>query len=787
MPDIVYLNLHHSNRVDFGGLNSNYGIAIRMNESITKNDYLLNKKTMRKKLLISLFIAFTILSFGQQNDGIETKIDVLLAKMTLQEKIGQMNQLTGTGLSGDMVGQIKAGKVGSILNEIDVKTTNELQRIAIENTRLGIPLVFGRDVIHGFKTIFPIPLGQAATWNPQIAENGARISAIEATATGIRWTFAPMIDISRDPRWGRIAESCGEDPYLTSIMGAAMIKGFQGDKLSNPTSMAACAKHFTGYGASESGKDYNTTWIPERQLREVYLPPFKAAVEAGVASFMCSFNEINGVPSSGNEFINRQVLRKEWKYDGMLVSDWGSIEQMMMHGYSANLKDAAQQAITAGVDMDMMGYAYINHIEGLVKSGAVSEKLIDETVKNILRMKFRLGLFDNPYTKVQKNMPFYSQDAINKAKQAAIESVVLLKNENMLLPLTNNTKTVAVIGPLSDSPVDQLGTWVFDAESAQSVTPLKAIQNYVGSTVKVIAEKGLTYSRDTNPEGIAKAVTAAMQADVVLLFVGEEAILSGEAHCRADISLPGAQSELIAALKKTGKPIVMIVMAGRPLTIEKEVAATDAVLFALHGGTMAGPALADLIFGKAVPSGKLPVTIPRMVGQVPIYYAHKMGGRPAQNIILINEIPINASQTSLGNTSYHLDAGDSPLFPFGYGLSYSSFEYSDVKLSDQELSDGQTLKVSCNITNTGKFEAAEVAQLYVRDLIGSLTRPVRELKGFQKINLKAGETKTIDFTILPEQLAFWNADMVKRTEAGDFQVWISKDSQSGKAVTFKYK
>ncbi len=742
---------------------------------------------MYKKGVLFFAVALALMSCSKPKDSVEGKIDHLISQMTLQEKIGQMNQLTGLGLAEDMQDQIRTGKVGSILNETDAEIVNELQRIAVKESRLGIPLIFGRDVIHGFKTIFPIPLGQAASWNPKIAEDGARVAAQEATATGIRWTFAPMIDISRDPRWGRIAESCGEDPYLTSVMGEAMIKGFQGDKLSDPTSMASCAKHFAGYGASESGKDYNTTWIPETQLRDVYLLPFKAAVDAGAATFMCSFNDINGVPSSGNEWLNQQVLRKEWKFDGLLVSDWASIEQMIKHGVCANLQDAAQKALKAGVDMDMMGYAYIDNLEKLVKSGAIPEKQIDESVRNILRLKFRLGLFDNPYVKVQDSTVFYTPDALDKAKQAAIEGAVLLKNENDLLPLASTVKSVAVIGPMSDSPIDQLGTWVFDGEPNHSVTPLTAIQQAFGNQVKIIAEKGLTYSRDTNPEGIAKAVAAARKADVVLYFAGEEAILSGEAHCRADISLPGAQSELLTALKRTGKPIVTVIMAGRPLTIENEVKQSDALLFAFHGGTMAGPALADLIFGKAIPSGKLPVTFPRMVGQIPVYYAHKMTGRPASGIVMVDDIPVGAGQTSLGNTSYHLDAGDKPLFPFGFGLSYSTFKYSTIKLSKKEITEDEKLTAECTITNTGKYDAAEVAQLYVRDVVASLARPVRELKGFQKINLKAGETKTVKFEISSKELGFWHQDNTYSAEPGEFQVWISPDSQSGEAEKFSLK
>ncbi len=741
---------------------------------------------MKMQILLVL-IAAVFGSCTQQKDPTEKKIDNLISKMTLQEKIGQMNQLTGTGLSEDMKGQIRAGQVGSILNETDAQTVNKLQEIAVKESRLGIPLIFGRDVIHGFKTIFPIPLGQAATWNPQIVKEGAQVAAREASAAGIRWTFAPMIDVARDPRWGRIAESCGEDTYLTSVMGVAMVEDFQGDNLSNPSSVAACAKHFAGYGATESGKDYNTTWIPEVQLRDVYLLPFKAAADAGVASFMCSFNDINGVPSSENKHLNRDILRNEWKYKGLLVSDWGSIQQMVTHGVCTDLKDAASKAITSGVDMDMMGFAYNDHLKELVESGQISEKLIDGAVRNILRMKFRLGLFDNPYTKIQDKTPYYSEDALKKAEKAAEEGAVLLKNENELLPLTQKTKTIAVIGPLSDAPADQVGTWCFDAEPEHSVTPLTAIKNQYGSEYNIIAEKGLTYSRDKSGEGILKAVAAAKKSDVVLLFVGEEAVLSGEARCRADISLPGAQNELVTALKKTGKPLVMIVMAGRPLTIGQQVAEADAVLYAFHGGTMAGPALADLIFGKAVPSGKLPVTLPVMVGQIPVYYAHKMTGRPAKNITLIDDIPVGALQTSIGFTSYHLDAGDKPLFPFGYGLSYSTFSYSIPQISKNEITTNDSLIVRCNITNIGKYDAAEVAQFYVRDVVGSLARPVRELKGFDKIFLKAGETKMVEFTLKSDQLSFWHADMIKSAEPGEFQVWVSTDSQSGVPVSFTLK
>lgn len=740
---------------------------------------------IKSNFLALLLVLTVVLVFQQCKKApltTEERIEDLLSQMTIDEKIGQMHQLTGMGLTDDMKSQIKNGMVGSILNEVDVNIINELQRIAVEESRLKIPLIFGRDVIHGYKTIFPIPLGQAASWNPEIARVGARIAAHEAASVGIRWTFAPMVDVSRDPRWGRIAESCGEDPFLTSVMGAAMVKGFQGDKLSDAGSIAACAKHFAGYGASEAGKDYNTTWIPEMQLRDVYLPPFKAAVDAGAATFMCSFNDINGVPSSANKHLNVDILRNEWKFDGLLVSDWGSIEQIEDHGAAENLKEAAEKAINAGVDMDMMGFAYNYHLKELVESGKISEDLVDNAVRNILRIKFRLGLFENPYAKVSKNA-FYKPEALEAAKNAAIESAVLLKN-NSLLPINTKFKTIAVVGPLADAALEQFGTWSFDAEPAHAITPLTAIRETYGKEYKIIGEPGLTFSRDSNATGITKAVAAARKADVVLVFAGEEAILSGEAHCRADIDLPGLQNQLINELKKTGKPIVTVVMAGRPLTIEKQISQSDAVLFAFHGGTMAGPALADLIFGKAVPSGKLPVTFPRMVGQIPVYYAHKNTGRPASNIVTIDKIPVGVFQTSLGNTSFHLDAGDKPLYPFGFGLSYTTFEYSKVKLSASKMKKDGKIIAECTVKNTGSYDAKEVVQLYVRDVAASLARPVRELKGFEKISLKAGESKTVQFEISAGQIGFWNLENNYVTESGKFQVWMSKDSQSGDSESF---
>lgn len=738
---------------------------------------------MKIQFLVLITLITMIAACTNDKSNTEARIDDLISKMTLEEKIGQMNQLSGSGLSEKMKSQVKAGSAGTILNEIDPNVINELQRIAVEESRLGIPLIIARDVIHGYKTIFPIPLGQACSWNPEIIEQGARVAAKEATAVGIRWTFAPMIDIARDPRWGRIAESLGEDPFLTSVLGAAMVRGFQGDDLKNPTSLAACAKHFAGYGAAEAGKDYNTTWIPEPQLRDVYLPTFKAAVDAGAATFMCSFNDINGVPSSGNKHLNVDILRNEWGFDGVLVSDWASIEQMVAHGVCSNNKEAAELAANAGVDIDMMGFSYISHLADAVKEGKVSEKQIDNAARHILRLKMKLGLFDKPYTEIPKETINYNATSLEKARKAAIESIVLLKN-NQVLPIDKRYKTIAVIGPMSDASHDQLGTWAFDGEKERSITPLMAINQQFGKTFNIISEKGLAYSRDKNPKGVAKAVSAAQKADVILFFGGEESILSGEAHSRADISLPGAQTELLNALKNTGKPIVTIIMSGRPNTIEKEVKLSDAVLLAFHGGTMAGPALADLIFGNAVPSGKLPVTIPRMVGQIPIYYAHKNTGRPATELAFIDDIPVGAEQTSLGNTSYHLDAGNKPLFPFGFGLSYTEFSYSSVKLSNTNPEIKDTIVAECEVTNTGKYDGMEVVQLYIRDKVASLARPIRELKGFRKIHLNAGETQKVSFELSASQLGFWNLNNNYITEPGEFQVWISKDSQSGEPISF---
>ena len=737
-------------------------------------------------LLLLPFVSCTQVANKGSDAATEKKVESLLSRMTLEEKIGQMNQITSYGNIEDMSSLIKKGEVGSILNEVDPVRINALQRVAMEESRLGIPLLIARDVIHGFKTIFPIPLGQAASFNPQIAKDGARVAAIEASSVGIRWTFAPMIDIARDPRWGRIAEGCGEDTYLTSVMGAAMVEGFQGDSLNSPTSIAACPKHFVGYGAAEGGRDYNSTFIPERRLRNVYLPPFEAATKAGAATFMTSFNDNDGIPSTGNAFILKDVLRGEWGFDGLVVTDWASASEMISHGFAADSKEVAMKSVNAGVDMEMVSYTFVKELPALIKEGKVKESTIDEAVRNILRVKYRLGLFDAPYVDEKQPSVMYTPSHLKVAKQAAVESAILLKNDKEVLPLQESLKTVAVVGPMANAPYEQLGTWIFDGEKAHTQTPLNAIKEMVGDKVQVIYEPGLAYSREKNPAGVAKAAAAAARADVILAFVGDEAILSGEAHCLADLNLQGDQSALITALAKTGKPVVTIVMAGRPLTIGQEVEQSTAVLYSFHPGTMGGPALADLLWGKAVPSGKTPVTFPKMVGQIPVYYAHNKTGRPAtRNEVLLDDIAVEAGQTSLGCTSFYMDAGFDPLFPFGYGLSYTTFKYSNVKLSSASLKKDDVLTVTFDLENTGKYKGTEVAQLYIQDKVGSVTRPVKELKRFTRVTLKPGEKKNVSFELPVSELAFWNIDMVKVVEPGDFGLWVATDSQSGEEVFFK--
>lgn len=721
---------------------------------------------------------------------ISASVEALLERMTLAEKIGQMSQVeAGHGYAPDNLRErLRGGLIGSVINVVDVEVLNELQRIAVEESRLGIPLLIGRDVIHGFKTVLPIPLGQAATWNPALVEKGARMAAQEAAKSGVNWTFAPMIDISRDARWGRIAESYGECVLLTSELGAATVRGFQGEDLAANGCIAACAKHFAGYGAVESGRDYATTNIPDTKLRNVYFRPFEAAVNAGVSTLMTSFSDLNGVPATGNSYILDDVLRGEWSFDGFVVSDWDSIRQLSIHGLTETDRESAYEACIAGVDMEMAGDAYSVNLMDLVVGGDVSEAAIDTAVTRILRVKFELGLFDSPYTDPGTLPEYGSREALEVARETALQSCVLLKNDHGVLPLdAADLSSIAIIGPLADARYEQLGTWIFDGDEELSVTPLQAISGLVGDNVTLRYVRGMENSRGrVNPE-FDKAVDAARESEAVLLFLGEESILSGEAHSRADISLPGDQAELVRRIRATGKPVVAVILAGRPLTLSNIVDEVDAILYAWHPGCMGGPAIADLLFGHAAPSGKLPATFPRVVGQIPIYYSQKNGGKPPtkDNIVFIDDIDTFAPQTSLGMSAFHLDTCFTPLFPFGHGLSYVWFGYENIRVSAHDIALGDTLTVSVDICNHGALEAEEVVQLYSRDLVGSITRPVKELKGFRRVRLRPGETQTVSFDLHTDALAFFGRDGKRVVEPGKFHVWIGGSSDAELRTEFR--
>jgi len=706
---------------------------------------------------------------------IEARITSLLARMTLDEKIGQMSQSTSmkTPISEQIKDEIRRGRWGSFLNAGSPQDRAEAQRIALKESRLGIPLLFGRDVIHGYRTIFPIPLGQSASWDPDLIEQAARIAAHEAFADGIRWTFAPMIDITRDPRWGRIAEGLGEDPYLASRLAVAMIHGFQSDSLSSAGAIAASAKHYVGYGAAEAGREYNSTWIPEGQLREVYLPPFQAASDAGVATFMPGFNALNGVPATGNLFTLQKILRGEWNFKGMVVSDYTAIPEMIQHGYAANTADAARKALLAGVDMEMVSTTYFDHLKTLVEKGVVDRKAIDAAVRNILRLKFQLGLFDQS-SAVPVEPP--TAEALEIAKRLATESIVLLKNDTHILPLSKSNEKIAVIGPLADSPVDQMGTWTMDGRASDVQTPLAALREKLGNT-RVLYSPGLKNSRDLARDGFEDALQKAQMADVVLLFLGEEQILSGEAHSRAFLDLPGAQEALVNEIAKLGRPIVTVVLAGRPLTFHETAEKSKAILYGWHPGTMGGPAIADLLFGDAVPSGKLTITFPRTVGQVPIYYAQLSTGRPASSSDL--GIPLGNPVNPVGYVSKYVDVDFTPEFPFGYGLSYSDFKYSNLRVSAPKLRMGGLLTLAADITNTGAVAADEIVQLYVHQEVASVSRPVRQLKGARRLHLRPGETANVQFQVATKDLAFYNQRMQFLTEPGTFHFWIAPDSVRG--------
>ena len=729
---------------------------------------------------------------------LDERIAALVAQMTLAEKVGQLRQTNGIGgaATGDaknlvagseLYDLIRNGQVGSILNETNVATINEFQRVAVEESRLGIPLIIGRDVIHGYRTIFPIPLGQAASWHPELVEEACAIAAKEARTAGIQWTFAPMVDIARDPRWGRIAEGFGEDPHLASALSAASVRGYQGDDLASEDRIAACAKHFVGYGATEGGRDYNTTVISPSLMRNIYLPSFHAAVDAGVATLMSAFNDVNGIPMSAHTYLLRDVLRQEWGFRGFVVSDWESIREMIPHGVSADERAAAIASTLAGVNMEMVSLAYHKHLAGLVREDVVGEELVDDLVEEVLRVKLRLGLFENPYTDTSRPSILLAKKHLEVSRDLARQSVVMLKNEKDTLPLKpQQLKKIAVIGPLADAKLEQLGTWIPDGRQEDSITPLAGIRAAAGDDLEVTFAAGLKDDFDQSTEGFAAAVAAAQEADIVLLVVGERAQISGEASSRAILDLPGAQNALVKAVAEVGKPTVLIVQAGRPLTIGREVEQVDAVLYSFHAGTMAGPAIADLLWGKESPSGKLPVTFPKSVGQVPLYYNHTNTGRPPREYDFAKDHAYDEEfDTQQGFNSNYLDVGPYPLFPFGYGLSYATFEYGKVELSTTKIKAGQVLAVRVPVTNTGALAADEVVQIYVRDLVGSIARPVRELKAFRRVRLEPGQTDVLEFAITSNDLKFYNNEEEQLLEPGKFELYVGGSSLAPLAGTFE--
>lgn len=720
-------------------------------------------------LLLVFFFAFS------QQKSIDQKIDALLKQMTLEEKIGQLNQYSGdntaTGpvtINPNKTNEIKNGQLGSMLNILGTKYTRQYQELAMQS-RLKIPLLFGQDVIHGYKTTFPIPLAEAASWDLQAIEQSCRIAAIEASASGIHWTFAPMVDIARDPRWGRVMEGTGEDTYLGSKIAYARVKGFQGKKLGDLNSVMACAKHFAGYGAAVGGRDYNSVDMSERMLWETYLPPFKAAIDAGAATLMNSFNDLNGIPASGNNYLIRDILKGKWHFKGFVVSDWGSIGEMINHGYVKDNKEAAIAAIIAGTDMDMESNSYRNNLAQLVKEKKINASLIDEAVKRILRKKFELGLFDDPFRYCNYER---EKEALNNpehttiARKIASKSIVLLKNEHHILPLSKKTKTIAFIGPMVKLKRANHGFWAIDLKDVDStyiVSQWEGLENKVGKNTKLLYAKGCGIE-DESTADFQEAIDVANQADVVILSLGERWNMSGEAKSKSNIHLPEVQENLIKELQKTGKPIVILINAGRPLIFNWIADNMPTIVYTWWLGSEAGNAIADVLFGDYNPSGKLPMSFPREEGQIPIYYNHFNTGRPARN------------ETNTNYVSAYTDLPNSPKFPFGFGLSYTTFHYSDLKLSKQKMKRNESIEVSVTVKNTGEFAGEEVIQLYLRDKVGSVVRPILELKDFQKIDLEVGETKTIKFVIDNQKLSFYNNKLEFNSEPGDFDLMIGSSS-----------
>ncbi|MDO6434649.1 beta-glucosidase BglX [Flavitalea sp. BT771] len=722
-------------------------------------------------LLLTCFPA--IRTLFAQSSVIDRKIEALLKKMTLDEKIGQLNQYNGdweatgpvTKDVDDKLEAIRQGKVGSVLNIMGVAHTRAFQEAAVQS-RLKIPLLFGQDVIHGYSVTFPIPLAEAASWDLPAIERSARIAATEAAAGGVHWTFAPMVDIARDPRWGRIMEGAGEDPYLGACIARARVKGFQGNGLGNLDAVMACAKHFTAYGAAIGGRDYNSVDMSLRTLWEIYLPPFKAALDAGAATFMNSFNDLNGVPATGNSYLMRNILKGQWHFSGFVVSDWGSVGEMIPHGYVADKKEAARVALTAGCDMDMESRSYIANLPRLVQEGKVPVSLIDDAVRRILRKKFELGLFEDPFRfsdPAREKAVLNKKEHVAAARDMAERSIVLLKNEGHLLPLSGELRSIALIGPLVRSKKDMKGFWSLDVGPLNDVVSLyEGMQQQAGNTILSYA-KGCDIT-DTSRAGFAEALSKAREADVIIMAVGERADMTGEAKSKADIHLPGVQEELIKAVLSTGRPVVVLLMAGRPMIFNWTAEHAPAVLYTWWLGNQAGNAIADVLYGKYNPSGKLPVSFPREIGQIPLYYDHFNTGRPAKD------------EKDLNYVSAYTDLLNTPRYAFGYGLSYTDFKYSNLQLDKSSLHVNGSISVSFDLQNTGKYAGEEIVQLYLRDIVAQPLRPVKELKDFTKLRLNPGEIKKVSFTIDRSKLAFYNDKLEYITQPGRFQLMIGSAS-----------
>jgi len=719
-----------------------------------------------------------------KQEKMEDFIDNLLQKMTLEEKIGQMNQVGGTFANTGPINplspqgkEMREGKIGSVLNLAGVDGIRKIQKVAVEETRLHIPLIFGLDVIHGMKTIFPIPLAEAASWDLVAIEQSARVAAIESSAMGVNWTFAPMVDIARDPRWGRIAEGAGEDAYLGMQIAKARVKGFQGDDLSDNNTIAACAKHYAAYGAAIAGRDYNAVDMSEVTLFDVYLPPFKAAVDAGAATFMSSFNTLNGVPATANEFLLRDILKEKWGFNGFVVSDANSVQELIPHGLVENKTEAARMAANAGLDMDMGSGVFLQELPKLVRKGIVSENVIDEAVRRILKIKYELGLFDDPYRycdEKREKTDVLSVDHQEASRDMARKSMVLLKNENNLLPLKKDIRKIAVIGAMTNSKGDMIGCWGAGGEAKDVVDILQGIRLAVSPATQVIYSRGCEIDA-SEPEDFSEALFVAGKADVVVMTMGEAGGMSGEAHSRVDINIPGNQEKLLSEIVKLGKPVVVLLTNGRPLTIGKVSEQASAILETWFLGTQAGNAIADVLFGDYNPSGKLPVSFPRDLGQVPLSYSELNTGRPL------------AEQSESIFRSRYIDGANDALYPFGFGLSYTTFEYSNLHLSQDYLTSDDEIQVSVDVKNTGSCTGAEVVQLYIRDYYASVCQPTKLLKGFKKISIKPGQTQSVSFTLNANNLKYHNWKLEEVVEPGRFAIFIGGDSQKTLKTEFVLK